>query len=66
MMKVDQKMLRDLLDKNPQVDGELIAKALKEAEEIQHEADGMVNFNIKLPYSSENFERAFQNSWDII
>ena len=65
-MKIDQEKLKEILDNNPQVDGDLVAKVLKEAEKIQSSQDGMVNFNIKLPYSSDNFDRAFQNSWDVI
>ena len=65
-MKMDPKKLKEILDKNPQVDGDFVAKVLKEAEEIQSNSEGMVNFNIKLPYSSDNFDRAFQNSWNVI
>ena len=65
-MKMNQEKLKEILDNNPQVDGDLVAKVLKEAEEIQNAQDSMINFNIKLPYSSDNFDRAFQNSWDVI
>lgn len=66
MIKVDQERLREILENNPQVDGELVAKVLKEAEEIQTAQEGMVNFNIRLPYSSDNFDRAIQNAWDVV
>ena len=65
-MKPGQEKLKEILENNPQVDGDLVAKVLKEAENIRFGQNGMVNFNIRLPYSSDNFERATQNSWDVI
>ena len=64
-MKIDEEKLKEILKSNPQVDGELVAKVLKEAKKNQFYQGGMVNFNIHLPYSSDTFEMAVQNSWDV-
>jgi len=65
-MEADQEKLKEILENNPQVDGELVARVLKEVEEMHPGQNGMVNFRIRLPYSSDNFSRAIQDSWDII
>ena len=63
-MKMAPETLKEILDNNPQVDSELVAKVLEEAKKIHSDTGGMVNFNIKLPYSSDSFDIAFQNSWE--
>ncbi|MGJ3259837.1 MAG: hypothetical protein ACFE0S_09560 [Rhodospirillales bacterium] len=65
-MKIDRKKLEELIRENPQVDAELLEKALSEAEGIATENDSMVNFKLRLPYASDNYEKSIQNSWDVI
>ena len=65
-MKIDRKKLEELMKKNPQVDAELLEKALSESEGINAEGDSMVNFKLRLPYASDNYEKAMQNSWNVI
>lgn len=64
-MKIDPKILKEIIEKNPQVDADLLISALSEANAIQNDSEKMVNFKIRLPYSSDNFEDAIQNSWEI-
>ena len=65
-MKTDPNSLKELIKKNPQVDADLLAKAINEAENIQPANDEMVSFNLHLPYSSDNYENSLKNSWDVI
>lgn len=65
-MNIDLIELKKILEDNPQVDANLLAKALKEAEGIESANDDMVNFNLRLPYASDDFERSIQNAWDVI
>lgn len=55
--------LRDLLDRNPQIDTELLSNAQEEAQEIQGVKRRMVNFDIIVPYASDSPSKLFDRAW---
>ena len=61
-MKPEQ--LKDLIEKNPQVDADLLAEAQKEAKKFQGDKAKMVNFGLILPYASDAPSTLFDRAWN--
>lgn len=60
---MEQKKLKELLKRNPQVDAELLAVAIEQAKQIQVLGAKMVNFNIVIPYASDSPSKLFDRAW---
>lgn len=62
MIKRDE--LEQIIAQNPQVDGHLLLRAIQEAESVDANKLPMVNFNLKLPYSSDGYGFTSRIHWD--